>query len=177
MKTLQIYLVIFIAGMLTMALLMSTFQKEQIVTVEIPAVIDTVILKKPYPIVDTIVIRSSDTTYIDSTTPLGEIPIRQEVIKITTPVKVNGHHHEFMTFLTVHYRGILHGYESHIIPAEFKVKIKELHKPRFYLNAGIVVNGQKEVLPEMEGGIMLGRRFSAFFRYSNQLNCGIKVWF
>lgn len=155
--------------------------KPQIITVYTTDSIIEYVYKDTTIIADTVIISDTDTLYIDSTTSIGQIPIRthrQEYIrtlisdKNTFPLK---------HLIETDYRGII--YAQRMLPENdtFNIELPGEKTIRFYGNAGLGYCNNNCIPVTAELGIIAKKRYSlsGIILRTDETYYGMmfKVWF
>jgi len=134
--------------------------KPQIITVYTADTITEYVYKDITTITDTVIISDTDTLYIDSTTSIGQIPIRthrQEHIRTLISGKNT---FPFKHLIETDYRGIV--YAQRMLPENdtFNIKLPGEKIIKLYGNAGLgyMSNNCLPVMAEL--GILANERYS-----------------
>jgi hypothetical protein len=134
-------------------------------------VLDTLIVYdyKDTTIVKDTVITAHDTVYIDSTTPLGAIPVRTQVEKDSLPIRVGKQIIYAPYHIGTQYRGILYQMWMQTDPVPYDIELKADIPPviDFYGQALIAIDVRKELLSEVE--------FGATFKQKASLAIGVRA--
>ena len=116
------------------------------------------IYKDPETITDTIYISKSETLYVDSTTPIGMIPLRTHKQGYIRTLVVNKNVHILKHLIETDYRGII--YAQRQVPENDTFYLNQIKDNLdWYVGLSVWCDQAKHLSSDIEGGLIFKDRF------------------